>query len=42
MIKKNYKFSEINELLKKNKFEKVFKIKMKFRKTFEYIYEKKK
>ena len=42
MIKKNYKFSDIDRLLKKNNFEKVFKIKMKFRKTFEYIYERKK
>lgn len=42
MIKKNYKFSDIDKLLKKNNFEKVLKIKMKFRKTFEYIYERKK
>ena len=41
MIKKLYKYSEIDNLLKKNKFKKKFKIKMSFRKTFEYIYEKK-
>ena len=39
MIKKNYKFSDINNLLLKNKFKKKFKIRMKFRKSFEYIYE---
>ena len=39
MIKKNYKFSDINNYLKSNNFVKVFKIKMKFRKTFEYIYK---
>ena len=42
MIKKNYKFSDINKLLIYHNFEMVFKIKMKFRKTFEYIYELKK
>ena len=41
MIKKFYKYSDIDNLLKKNKFKKKFKIKMSFRKTFEYIYEKK-
>ncbi len=42
MIEKNYKFSDIDKLLNENNFQKVLKIKMKFRKTFEYIYEKKK
>ena len=37
MIKKNYTFSEINDYLKK-KFYQIFKLKMPFRKTFEYIY----
>ena len=39
MIKKNYKFSDINNLLLKNKFKKRYKLHMKFRKSFEYIYE---
>lgn len=38
MIIKNYKFRDIDNLLKKNNFEKKFKSKMKFRKSFEYIY----
>ena len=38
MFVKKYKFSEINHFLVKNNFKKVFKIKMMFRKTFEYIY----
>jgi FkbM family methyltransferase len=38
MFKKEHKFSDINNYLKKNNFEKIFKIKMMFRKTFEYIY----
>ncbi len=38
MLKKNYTFSDINLFLKKNSFKKVFKIKMPFRKSFEYIY----
>lgn len=38
MIKKSYTFSEINNLLKKNGFCLVYKSKMPFRKTFEYIY----
>ena len=38
MIKKKYKFKDINNLLLKNNFKKIFKIKMMFRKTFEYIY----
>tara|TARA_Y100001958_G_C21198627_1_gene525580 strand:+ start:405 stop:1142 length:738 start_codon:yes stop_codon:yes gene_type:complete len=41
MIKKNYKFKDINELLKKNNFVQIYKYKMPFRKTFEYIYVKK-
>ena len=39
MLIKAYKFSDINELLVKNNFIKIFKAKMPFRKTFEYIYE---
>ena len=39
MIKKNYKFSDINNLLLKNNFKNKFKLRMKFRKSFEYIYE---
>jgi len=38
MIKKNYIFSDIHLLLKKNYFRQAFKIKMPFRKSFEYIY----
>jgi FkbM family methyltransferase len=38
MLRKKYKFRDINELLIKKGFKKCFKIKMKFRKTFEYIY----
>lgn len=41
MIIKNYKFSDINNLLKKNNFKQIYKYKMPFRKTFEYIYVKK-
>ena len=40
MIKKNYKYSDINEFLKINGFLKVFKIKMPLRKSFDYIYKK--
>jgi len=39
MIDKKYKFRDINELLKKNNFSLKLKIRMKFRKSFEYIYE---
>jgi len=39
MINKGYKFSEINDLLVKNCFKKKYKLKMNFRKVFEYIYE---
>ena len=38
MLIKDYSLSDINEYLIKNNFKKVFKSKMKFRKTFEYIY----
>ena len=38
MIFKKYKFSDINNFLNKNNFKQIFKIKMPFRKTFEYIY----
>ena len=38
MIIKDYKLSNIHNLLIKNGFEKKFKIKMKFRKSFEYLY----
>jgi len=39
MINKGYNFSDINELLIKNKFQQKYKLRMKFRKSFEYIYE---
>ena len=39
MIKKNYRFEDIDRFLKDNDFTMKFKIRMKFRKTFEYIYE---
>ena len=42
MIIKNYKFGDIHQILKKYGFEKIFKTKMLFRKSFEYIYENKK
>jgi len=38
MLYKNYTFSMIHDYLKKKSFKKVFKIKMPFRKSFEYIY----
>ena len=41
MIIKNYTLTDIHNFLKINSFEKIFKIKMKFRKSFEYIYIKK-
>ena len=41
MIKKNYKFSNLHDLLYKNNFEQIYKAKMPFRKTFEYIYRNK-
>ena len=40
MIKKGYTFTDINKLLVKNHFEKIYKSKMPFRKTFEYIYKR--
>ena len=39
MIIKNYKFKDINKLLKSYGFIKIKKSKMLFRKSFEYIYE---
>ena len=39
MIIKNYKFKDIHTLLINNGFQKVYKIKMPFRKSFDYIYE---
>lgn len=41
MIAKNYTFSTINDYLVKNNFQKIYKLKMPFRKTFEYIYRNK-
>ena len=41
MINKGYKFSHIKKLLEKNNFEKRYKLRMRFRKSFEYIYENK-
>ena len=38
MIKKNYTYNDIYELLIKNNFKKIYKSKMPFRKTFEYIF----
>ena len=40
MIIKDYSFGDINDLLKKNNFKQIYKYKMPFRKTFEYIYKK--
>ena len=42
MIKKNYKYSDIKKLLNKYNFYLLFKVRMNFRKTFEYIYGYKK
>ena len=39
MINKGYKFNDINRLLTSNNFQRKYKIRMKFRKSFEYIYE---
>ena len=39
MIIKNYNLSNIHNYLSKYKFKKIFKIKMKLRKSFEYIYK---
>ena len=41
MIIKKYKFSDINKLLIDNNFRQIYKYKMSFRKTFEYVYVKK-
>ena len=41
MIQKNYTFTDINNLLKEYNFKSIFKKKMPFRKTFEYIYKNK-
>ncbi len=38
MLQKQYTFSDIHKLLKDKKFKQIFKIKMPFRKTFEYVY----
>jgi len=40
MIKKGYTFEDINKLLVKNNFNKIYKSRMPFRKTFEYIYKR--
>jgi len=42
MITKNYKFSDINKFLLLNGFTQLYKSKMPFRKTFEYIYKQSK
>ena len=42
MIKKSYKYADINELLKFSGFNQIYKSKMPFRKTFEYIFLNKK
>ncbi len=42
MLKKNYKFKDIHSILKQNNFDRIYKAKMPFRKTFEYIYVNKK
>ena len=39
MIKKKYKYSDIKKILENENFKKKLKIRMKFRKSFEYIYE---
>ena len=40
MIKKGYTFEDINKLLIKNNFNQIYKSRMPFRKTFEYIYKR--
>ncbi len=42
MLKKKYTFQDINNLLKKYNFKKIFKSRMPFRKSFEYIYKNEK
>ena len=39
MLLKDYKFKDVDNFLKSKNFKKVFKTKMFFRKTFEYIYK---
>tara|TARA_Y100001958_G_C21204581_1_gene530838 strand:- start:73 stop:792 length:720 start_codon:yes stop_codon:yes gene_type:complete len=39
MLEKGYTFSEIHKILNENSFKKIYKSKMFFRKTFEYIYQ---
>ena len=41
MIVKNYFFTEIHNFLKQSNFKQIYKSKMPFRKTFEYIYQNK-
>ena len=41
MIVKNYKYKDIHKLLIDHGFQKIFKTKMPFRKSFDYIYENK-
>jgi FkbM family methyltransferase len=41
MIIKKYTFKDINFFLRNNNFHQIYKSKMPFRKTFEYIYQKK-
>ncbi len=40
MIIKNYTYTDINNFLKMNNFNQIYKSKMPFRKTFEYIYKR--
>jgi FkbM family methyltransferase len=42
MIVKTYKFSDLNSYLISKNFKQIFKLKMPFRKTFDYIYENQK
>ena len=42
MLLKNYVFHDIHNLLISNNFKRIYKYKMAFRKTFEYVYENKK
>ena len=39
MLIKDYKFGDIHNFLIRNKFKQIYKYKMAFRKTFEYVYE---
>jgi len=38
MLDKGYSFGDIKDLLNENNFIQIFKSKMPFRKTFEYVY----